>query len=228
MITDGHQDFQTWQTTLTAYGLAYGFLSKAFHESPQTEFITRLYDEDAFADWPLGVVNGATQTGLQLLQEYGAQWTIDALTEDYRALFIGPGRLLAYPWESVYLSEERLIFDAQTLKVRALYRQYDLQVPQTTREPDDHIGFELAFMVHLCSLGLVACQSRDAAGLARSLEAQRGFLREHLLRWTPAFFQAVINNARTDYYRGTAYLGLGTIETAAAMLDATAEAAATE
>ncbi len=222
MGTNGRYNFDEWQITLTAHALAYGFLSKALYNEPSADFLAPLFDENLFAEWPLDTDVEHTRRGIDLLAAFGAAWTPDQLAllkSDYNALFVGAGPLLAHPWESVYLSEEHLIFDVQTLEVREIYRRFGLQAPSSVREPDDHIGLELAFLVHLCSLGLDAAERGDIDAFESSLQAQRGFLGDHVLRWAPTFMQRVIEHAATDYYRGVAYLGLGTLETVARVFD---------
>jgi TorA maturation chaperone TorD len=211
-----------WQTILAACQLAYGFLARAFYEEPESTFIGFLFDEDLFADWPLDPTAHFSQTGLDLLCGFGEGWKESKLADlkwDYRRLFVGPGQLEAYPWESVHLGKDHILFDEQTIAVRQLYRQFGLQASRQRREPEDHIGLELAFMTHLCSQGLVAIEQVDQAALADHLNTQHDFLRDHLLRWAPAFAQAVIQHADTDYYRGVAYLLLGTLGTAARLFD---------
>jgi TorA maturation chaperone TorD len=212
----------SWQTTLAACQLAYGFLAKALYEEPESTFIGYLFDEDLFADWPLDPTAPFSRTGLDLLRGFGKGWEQGKLVDlkwDYRQLFVGPDRLKAYPWESVYLGKDHILFDEQTVAVRQLYRQFGLQTSRQRREPEDHIGLELAFMTHLCSLGLATIEQTDRAALVEHLNTQRDFLRDHLLRWAPAFAQAVIRQADTDYYRGVAYLLLGTLGTAARLFD---------
>jgi TorA maturation chaperone TorD len=203
---------QGWKATLTAHGLAYGFLSKVFYERPASAFINHLATEDLFVDWPLSAGDEETQAGLHLLKDFCAGWAEAGLPDlnwDYNCLFAGPGHLLAPPWESVYLSKEHLVFEAQTLEVRQTYRRFGLQAPKLHKEPDDHLGLELAFMVHLCSLGLAAIENGQPEMFQETLQAQREFMAEHLLKWAPDCLQRVIEHANTDYYRGVAYLTLG-------------------
>ena len=214
---------QDWPTTLSSFALAYGFLSKALYQPPEVDFVTTLFGDDLFSDWPLGADIDPAQAGIDLLKAFGAQWTPaqhKALLRDFDALFVGPNKLLAYPWESVYLSKDGILFDAPTLAVRDFYRRFGLQAPTQNHEPDDHIGLEMAFMVHLCSVGTCASEQDDSDMLEQLLNAQRDFLTQHLLLWAPTFFQAVIDNAQTNYYRGVAYLGLSTLNTAAQLFDA--------
>lgn len=209
---------------LMSHLLAYGFLNKVFYLSPEEPFIQALADDKLFDEWPLSADNEQTQIGLQLLQTFLDSWHSTQLADlqrDYARLFIGPDRLLAPPWESVYLSREHLLFEEQTLAVRNFYGRFNLQAPNLNSEPDDHIGLELAFMAHLCTLGLTAVAQNDVAAVETSLQALRDFLAQHLLRWAPQFCQKVIEQAQTDYFRGVGYLTLGCLQTAAARLEMT-------
>jgi len=166
------------QTILIACQLAYGFLAKAFYEEPESTFIGSLFDENLFADWPLDPTTHFSRTGLDLLCDFGKGWEegeLAGLKWDYRRLFVGPDRLKAYPWESVYLGKDHILFDEQTIAVRQLYRRFGLQTARQRREPEDHIGLELAFMAHLCGQGLVAIEQADHAALADHLNTQRDF-----------------------------------------------------
>ena len=212
-----------WAPTLLAHIVAYGFLNKVFYHPPAEVFINTLATEDLFSDWPLPA-NEQTQTGLKIIQSFIDTWSakeLDGVRRDYSRLFVGPDRLLAPPWESVYLSREHLLFEKETLAVRKFYNRFNVQAPNLNTEPDDHIALELAFMAHLCTLGLVALEQNDTAGLETSLQAQRDFMAQHLLRWGPQFCQRVITRAETDYFRGVGHLALGCLETTAADLGAT-------
>lgn len=61
----------------------------------------------------------------------------DVLGADYHRLFVGPGTMLAPPWESVHPSDEGLTFQDETLQVRQAYAEFGLTAPAVNREPDD-------------------------------------------------------------------------------------------
>jgi len=206
---------------LTAQALVFGYMNKVFYEKPAADFLNMQKSEALFALWPLEIDDEFTVAGLKIMAEFTDGWEpemLDALKHDYRRLFIGPGHVPAPPWESVYLSIDGLVFEEQTMAVRKAYARYDLQSPKRYNEPDDHFGLEMAFMAHLCTLALAAIQTGDSEGLTGHLHAQRDFLREHLLLWAPEFLNRVIEHAQTAYYRGAAYLALGSIYHAAEML----------
>ena len=207
-----------WTEILTAEALAYAFINRAFYEKPTDEFINTLVSEKLFAQWPLPPDDEFTSAGQNILQAFSANWQagkLNDLKKDYQQLFIGPARLPAPPWESVYLSDDRLVFEKQTTAVRQFYARYGLQAANLYKEPDDHFGLEMAFMAHLCTLGLEAIRQGEVETAQTHLNAQRDFLEEHLLLWAPDFLTRVITHAQTDYYRGVAYLALGCLSQAA-------------
>lgn len=201
-----------WVETLIAHELAYSFLSRVFYEPPSQELIDTLAAEALFDAFPLETEQPEAETGLRILRDFCATWDaskLDALQHDYRRLFVGPERLLAPPWESVYVSPDHLLFDTQTLQVRREYQRFGMPIPKLYNEPDDHLGLELRFVVHLSGIGIGALEREQPEVLDAALTEMRGFLNNHLMKWAPDCLTRVIENARTDYYRGCARLALG-------------------
>ncbi len=198
--------------TLIAQQLAYTFLGKAFYEPPTLELIQAIADDDLFSDWPFGSTNAEESAGLDQLRQFSARWDsaqFEDLRRDYARLFVGPNRLLAPPWESVYRSSEHLLFERQTFEVRQQYQRYGMETRQSNVEPDDHIGLELRFMAHLDGLALFSMEKGDTNLTIEAVEATGRFLTEHLLQWTPQFLDLVMKSANTAYYRAVAQLTLG-------------------
>lgn len=166
---------------------------------------------ELLADWPIDR-DPDTAAGLDLLARV-VETEVDhgELERDYRRLFLGPGPALANPFESVHLSEEGLTFDLQTQQVRAAYRRLGLTAPQLNREPDDHIGLELAFIGEVALAAADAVDRLDAEAMAVLVPAGAEFLTEHLLRWAPGFATLVIEHARTELHRGCGYLLRGAL-----------------
>lgn len=65
-------------------------------------------------------------------------------------MFIGIGTRVA-PWESVYVSPDRLVFQASTLAVRDAYGAAGFVAKNKGAEPDDHIATECDFMAKLAA-----------------------------------------------------------------------------
>lgn len=222
-----------WMNFLTGEMLAASLLSRTLYNPPTLEWLQALSSEDIFADAPLGDAQPDVQAGLALLQGWAQTGregittaALDDIRVDYTRLFTGPDRVLAPPWESVYFTEERLVFNTQTSQVRAWYLRFQLEVEKQFQEPDDHIGLELAFVAHLARLALLALDQGNQASFDEIMTAQREFLSNHLLNWAADFCHLVSMEARTDFYRGIALLTRGSLaEIAAELLLPVAESA---
>jgi TorA maturation chaperone TorD len=207
-----------WVSTLTGEFLAASLLGKVLYTYPDREWLQSLADEDVFAESPIGNTQADVRAGLELLQA----WTLsvrggitpqafDDLCADYTRLLLGPGEVIAPPWESVYYSAERLLFQEKTLQVRTWYQRFGLEAENLHKEPDDHIGLELAFVAHLAQRAVTALDQQEQACFEYTLAAQREFLSEHLLKWAPRWCNQVQSQANTDFFRGIALLVRGVL-----------------
>ncbi len=118
----------------------------------------------------------------------------DRLAEDlnveHTRLFEGPGYVPAPPYASFYLNGG-LLMGPEAVAVRSTYLECNVAPVEIGRVPDDHIALELAFMSHLCEEARAALISGDDTRSQSLLDAQRRFLRDHLLTWLPRFCAAV-------------------------------------
>jgi putative dimethyl sulfoxide reductase chaperone len=210
---------QDWVERLTGEILFCGLLSKALYTYPEKAWLNDLIAQDVFAEVPFGVGQADITVGMEILQKWSAEnrgdvfdQAFDTLEADYMHLFVGPGKLLAPLWESVYADEERMLFQEVTLQVRAWYLRFGLQTANLYHEPDDHIGIEFGFLAHLAQLSLQALQAGDNRQFDALLQAQRDFLGEHMLRWVPVWARDVQADARTGLYRGLAHLACGALK----------------
>ena len=213
-----------WRRRQEEQALAYHFLGRCFYEPPRAEWLAAFAGERLFEAWPFPSSDDRTAAGLALLTGFCRGWDparLNALTWDFNRLFVGPGEMLAAPWESVYRSKTKLTFQESTLQVRELYERFGLQAPAIHREPDDHLGLELAFVATLSDLTAQAAAEGDATRLTMCFEAQKDLLRDHLLAWAPACLALVEQHAETDYYRGAALLALGSLAESERLCDAT-------
>lgn len=201
---------------LAGHALVLHLLGRLLHEAPAADRLQALADEAVFDEIPFAAAQPQVAAGLALLQQWtqasrAGQLDFLAVAGDYTRLFVGPGKIIAPPWESAQIDDERLTFQEETLAVRGWYRRFGVLPAQLHAEPDDHIGLELAFMAHLAQLALAAQAAGDTARLAELLAAERGFLRAHPLRWAPKWCGCVSQAARTDYYRGLALVTAGVL-----------------
>ena len=216
-------DRGAWQRLQARQAVAYHFLGRCFHAPPSAAWLEALARDRLFQAWPMPTGDEDTAAGLALLAAYCERWDpaqLDALTWDFNRLFVGPGEMLAPPWESVHRSKTKLTFQESTLQVRALYEAFGVHAPALHREPDDHLALELAFLATLSERAVEASDRGDDDQLEGCLRAQQAFLRDHLLAWAPACLALVETHAETDYYRGAARLARGSLAASARLCGA--------
>ncbi len=214
------------QETLTGEMLLLNMLGRIFYTYPTNDertWLQSLIDQDIFSEAPFAAEQEQTKTGLKLFQNWAAQGLSDesfkSLQADYTRLFIGLGDGFAAPWESVYFSEERLVFQQQTLEVRNWYRRFGLEAEKINNEPDDHFGLELLFLSHLAALGIQALNDQDQARFEECWVAQQEFTQQHLGRWALPWCNLVETNARTEFYKGLVTLTRGALSELSELLD---------
>lgn len=110
---------------------------------------------------------------------------------EYTRLMIGPGKLIAYPWESTYNKKENLLFQESTLLVRQTYRKHGYLPEGYPHVADDHIALELHFMAKLSGEALNAFQDGDRNRTVQILKDQINFLQQHMLNWLPRYAQDI-------------------------------------
>ncbi len=177
-------------------------LGSLLYNEPDAAAMDMLLDDEIFSELPYAGDNALAREGQAQITAWLGSGSkaelLDKTNSDFMRLFIGPDKLLAAPWGSVYLDEDRLLFNEDTLKVRKFYERYGMMTKKKYSEPDDHIGLELEFLAHLAE------QGND--------EAMAGFAREFMLPWILRWNDDVRKYARTGYYRGLAGMAAGGVE----------------
>lgn len=141
--------------------------------------------------------NGAAETDAPAEASADCFAANDALTWEYRRLFVGPAAKAAPPWGSVYTDREQVAFGASTLELRAWMRSHGVARLGGERDPEDHIGLMLALM----------------AWLAQDQPADLDeFLRLHLLPWAGHFLDLMAAAAEHPFYEGLARLTHATLD----------------
>lgn len=144
--------------------------------------------------------------GGKILRSFFDHLTVEQVQreqEEYERLFVGPGPIVAPPWESYYRSKEHLLFEEWTHQIREQYHRFGLQSNKENNEPDDHLLLELEFMIFLTDASLL--EEKDER-IVELLLSQLHFLDDHLTIWIPYFCKRVIENTGSQLYLGAAML----------------------
>ena len=161
----------------------YAVLSRAFAQEADAGFLAfdgHFVEECALLDNEAGEGSRLACAIMEAASSEGAE---ERLRDEYMSLMIGPGEMPVPPWESVFVSKEKLLFQESTLLVRRAYARAGYRSAGYPHEADDHIAVELNFMAALAKRTLDAFEADDGGEFARLLDVQRTFLAEHLLVW---------------------------------------------
>jgi len=162
--------------------------------------------------FPAATGNSQVDEGYRLIATFLSNtWgnTITDLAIDYVRTFIGHGVdafSAAYPYESVYTSEKRLMMQDARDEVLAIYRSQGLDKQETWKEAEDHLALELEFMQILANRTVDALKAGDEDAAIELLTTQKNFLEDHLMAWVPMMTSDMRRFAKTDLYRGLASL----------------------
>ncbi len=199
----------------------YGFLSRLFRKEIDADLLQELHD----AHYRVSTGNDNVDEGHRLIATYlSGIWanTQTELAADYMRTFFGHGyngHAAAYPFESVYTSEKRLLMQSARDEVLALYRAAGLDKTSNWKEGEDHIALELEFVQVLSTRTEEAFAKADTDEAISLIKRQYGFVTEHLTSWVPLFAEDMRNFAKTDFYKGLAYLVDGFLEEDQALLE---------
>ena len=126
------------------------------------------------------------------------------LKVDYAQLFVGPYTLLAPPYGSVYMEQERRVMGNSTMDVIKRYREAGLALDKDFKDAPDHIAAELEFMHYLIYKEIEAANQDDVNSMFACLLNQQSFLKHHLAVWVSEFARNVIDNSKTSSYKDLA------------------------
>lgn len=197
----------------------YGLLSRLFRE----EVDQATLEELQAMRFPTATGNATVDEGYHLLYDYLKSAWADSVTElaiDFVRTFIGHGvnaYSAAYPYESVYTSERRLMMQEARAEVLKMLRENNLK-RGAWNEGEDHIALEFEFMQRMSLRAAEALAAGDEDAAVESLRTQRTFLHDHLLNWLPLLTGDMRLFARTMFYQGLAQLAMGYAEEDASVL----------
>ncbi len=113
------------------------------------------------------------------------------MTYEFNRLFVGPTTPEAPPYESVYLSPDHLVMGKQTLAVRKIYMQENLQSEGQGHEPDDFIATELEFAAYLLNRIMESQVAKNDIQIQHYKTRYRQFWTQHPSLWLGVFAQRI-------------------------------------
>ncbi len=196
------------ETVLAARTYLYRAFQATFGDEPTESFFETVFSEvtdqalDCFGGAGSVSYEAAADAFCEVRRSYeadGSAWVASA-KQTYTRLLVGPEDLKAPPWECVYLTKERVLFQEATLQVREAYRSENMLPAHYPHVSDDHFAIELDFMAKLSEKSQAAFESCDNGEYRRLLVSQQAFLEEHLLRWAADYASDVAEAAPGSFY----------------------------
>lgn len=158
------------------------------------QVINIISNEDAILNWPYG--NESELSEISSLLKKGLE-DKKALDEEYKKLFVGPHKLSAPPWGSVYLDKEAVIFGESTIELRIWLKSIGVEPVLEQKEPEDHIGL----MLMLTSF--IAEKHRDKL---------KEYFENHLYTWCYRYLEVFDSATSNPFYKGLHKLTLLTLK----------------
>lgn len=202
------EEAQAWEALLSWCGWA-------LYHNPSADDVANLVAERAvFAEPPFIEIAPAGSRELDQVLAQAAEaedGTADlarAIHLDHTYLFRMTGQSKTSPYESVYRTDEAIMFGDTLFDVRARLTDAGLRVNSDLNEPEDHAGLEFMLAGTLMGRGAV--------------DEARAFVSEHLLVFAPVYLENLRQRAQTDYYRAVAAICADALARLAVVLKAEA------
>lgn len=107
---------------------------------------------------------------------------------EFNRLFVGPMKLQAAPYSSVYNDPDPVLMGKGTQQVKEILNALGLNIENENQIPEDHISYE----IELCLLLVDNSQQSDNQKLLHR------FVTDHVNLWLPLFLEKIISNAKTQ------------------------------
>ena len=124
----------------------------------------------------------------------------EELKIEYSRLFIGPDRLIAPPYGSVYLEQDYQVMGASTIEVQKIYELAGLSLSEDVKQPPDHISLELEFMYYLLFKLSEQAELFPAAEESVARTRLNQFLGVYLAPWVAPFVVKIREGTTNEFY----------------------------
>ncbi len=181
----------------------YHLLSMVFIKEVPAKFLNSLRDN--------GLRTTLAELGVdtdKMLPDTPDNELLDALAEEYAALFIVPGGIP--PYESVRL--KGMLCQEPEAKVREFYKRVGLHYKTDSKIFADHLGMELEFMWFVVDKEAQALDNNDEKAALDWRTLEREFFLEHLNVWVFRYLDDLDMCVRHPFYAEMSKLTRGFLE----------------
>lgn len=164
----------------------YALIAHLFRAPPSQDILDTIANQDfvsSQADTPL-------QSAWRELQQTAGKSRARQISQEYDDLFIGVGKPEVMLYGSYYLSG--FLMEKPLAKLREHLSQLGFQRRLSVGEPEDHVS-ALSEVMRVLVAGTEELSPAP-------VETQKEFFQRHLSPWLPKLADALIQNARSEFY----------------------------
>lgn len=191
----------------------YSWLASFYLSEPNDELLKAASEPKLIEALTLLFQQQRSKEALHILPHLN-KGSIEDIKNEFYSLFLIPIRGKYIPmYESCF--REKIgdkygnLWGKVTEEVQKFYRKTGFKAifPTNVYAPD-HIGIELAFMSKMCQEELRYINACNLEEARKMRNAQKAFLKDHLLTWIDDFLKKVINSPIANFYKHIAALTL--------------------
>lgn len=167
-------------------------------------------DLSAYADVNQDFADGLNDIARSLAKRTSA--TRQDFAVDFTGAFAGTSTWegkCAVPYESVFTSDDGLMFQDSFHEVYRIFRENSVERAPGYDFPDDHLSFMCEFLSMLSTKAANALRAGDLQAAREDIELSRDFLQEHILSWFDDFEDLAMKLLKTRFYRGVLKVSKG-------------------
>lgn len=161
---------------------------------------------ERFADGVNGIVHYLKKRNTGTRQELAVDFT-----GSFGGMSTWEGRS-AVPCESVFTSEEGLLYQDAYHEVHTIYRAHGVKRIEGFDYPDDHLSLMFEYLGTLFARIARDIERGEYTSAAELVESSDGFIRRHILEWFNQFEEVALHLVTTRFYRGVLKMTRGFLE----------------
>ena len=185
------------ELVLTARSYAYRVFWRLFADRPDAAVVEAVRGESFLDSLKIVIGDGGSCKEIGAVTDYlrdlDSDVAVERLRVEYERQFFSPGKHAAYPWESMNVDGDGILFQQCTLDVRREYARYGLVSKKLHSEPEDHIALEADFLLQL-SLRML-----ESPATAILMDSKR-FIEEHAAAWLPRYLEQAAKGTEAPFY----------------------------
>lgn len=207
------------QNTTNLRSLLYSFLSRSYAKEVDGEYLSKINSTiDMLKSYNEIAEDVMLEKGIRIMEHFlGKAENQNDLMEElalrYTTLFlnVSPNDVIkhVHPYESVYLSPDKLVMQEQRDEVLKFYDEFQVGVADDFKEPEDHIAVELAFLQKLNKKILSDLSENNISDAVNKFKSHRDFMNMHLLKWVHLLGKDLMIADSEGFYDGLANITLG-------------------